>query len=337
MFIHVGRSARAAGALAALLCGLFAIGSAGASTISGGGPRSSDCLTVFQSPAPVLGNSHQITSTDGDASCGANNDPSCDADADVNGECQFQVAVCANSTADPACTLSGVRTIFVDHSADNGDPKFDTSFQALQSRIDNEIQPPTSDSNSCTGTTNIVVKLRGPFSQNRCRANHKTIRITTTSEFIGGHQVTDVDTLRLTCRPTPESCDPAALFSGTLDRIQKQVFNQNCALSGCHDSQTQQAGLLLEVGASHDALVGVVPTNLAAQMLGWKRVNVTGPNSGDPDTSFLFHKITGDLGPGLDARMPFGRQPLPANLIEIIRLWIVAGAPPTGWVPGTDS
>jgi hypothetical protein len=333
MFIHVGRSARAACVFAALLCAVSIAGHAGASIIPGGGARSTDCLTVFQSPATVSGNSHQITCTDGNP----DGSPKCDADGAVNGECQFQVAVCANSTSDPACTLNGVRTIFVDHSADNGDPKFDTSFQALQSRIDNEIDPPTSDSDSCTGTTNIVVKLKGPFSQNRCRAGHKTIRVTTTSEFIQGHQVTDVDTLRLTCRPTPESCDPAKLFSGTFDRIQKQVFNENCALSGCHDSQTQQAGLLLEVGASYGDLVGADPTNLAAQMLGWKRVNVLSPTSGDPDTSFLFHKITGDLGPGLDSRMPFGKPPLPANLIEIIRLWIVAGAPQTGWVPGTDS
>jgi hypothetical protein len=35
--------------------------------------------------------------------------------------------------------------------------------------------------------------------------------------------------------------------------------------------------------------------------------------------------------------MPLGRPPLAANLIEIIRLWILAGAPETGWVPGTDS
>jgi hypothetical protein len=51
----------------------------------------------------------------------------------------------------------------------------------------------------------------------------------------------------------------------------------------------------------------------------------------------MYHKITGDLGAGLGARMPFGKPQLPANLIEIMRLWIEAGAPQIGWVPGTDS
>ena len=58
--------------------------------------------------------------------------------------------------------------------------------------------------------------------------------------------------------------------------------------------------------------------------------------NGDPDTSFLFHKIeatcpTADYG----AHMPLGKPKLNGTLREIIRLWIEAGAPQTGWVPGT--
>src|SRR5690606_919499 len=114
--------------------------------------------------------------------------------------------------------------------------------------------------------------------------------------------------------------------------IQKQIFNASCALSACHDSQTQQANLLLEIGASYTQLVGATPTNATAQGLGWLRVT-----PGDPSTSLIYRKVTGDLGVGLGSRMPLGRPPLPANLIQILRLWIEAGAPETGWVPGTDS
>ena len=34
--------------------------------------------------------------------------------------------------------------------------------------------------------------------------------------------------------------------------------------------------------------------------------------------------------------MPFGRPKLDQTLIEVVQLWIAAGAPATGWVPGTD-
>jgi hypothetical protein len=35
--------------------------------------------------------------------------------------------------------------------------------------------------------------------------------------------------------------------------------------------------------------------------------------------------------------MPLIGPPLDAHLIDVIRLWIDAGAPDTGWVPGTDN
>jgi len=311
-------------AVAAGLALLVSVLDAGATIVRGGGPRFTDCLAVFDTPVQLASNVRTIRCLDGD--------PACDADGEVNGECRFPVTVCANSTTDPLCSLSGVQSMFVDHSLDNGDPKFDPDFQALQSRIENQIDPPTSDADQCTNPSNIVVRLKGPFPGNRCRQNTKLIKLTTQSTFVAGDFYTDTDTLKLICRPTADSCDPMALFDGTFDRIQKQIFNNSCALSACHDSQSQQAGLLLEVGASYTQLVGVTPSNVTAQGLGWDRVT-----AGDPDTSFLLHKVTGDLGVGLGSRMPLGSAPLPANLIEILRLWIEAGAPETGWVPGTDS
>ena len=123
-----------------------------------------------------------------------------------------------------------------------------------------------------------------------------------------------------------------AIYSGTFDRIQRQIFNQSCAVSGCHDSQSQTGGLLLETGASYTNLVDVTPQNTGAQAAGWTRVDATNASA---DTSFIYHKLTGDLDGTQGARMPLFSGALDAYLIEIIRLWIEDGAPETGWVPGT--
>jgi hypothetical protein len=123
-----------------------------------------------------------------------------------------------------------------------------------------------------------------------------------------------------------------AIFTGTFDRIQRQIFNQSCALSGCHDSQSQTGGLLLESGASYTNLIDVTPQMPGAAAAGWKRVDAANASA---ENSFIFHKLTGDLDGTQGARMPFGRPALDDHLIDIIRLWIEAGAPDTGWVPGT--
>jgi hypothetical protein len=295
-----------------------------ATIVPGGGARSQDCLAVFDVPVALSPGVRSIRCVDGD--------PPCDGDGVVNGECRFPVSVCANSTSEPLCSLAGVQSMFLAHADDNGDPKFDPDFQALQSRIDNTIDPPSNDPDACTSPSNITVRLKGPYPGNRCRSATKVLKLTTTSTFQVNRFYTDTDTMRLTCRPAVDSCDPLSLFDGTFDRIQKQVFNTSCATSGCHDSQSQANGLLLEIGAAYTQTVNAAPTNVTAQGLGWDRIT-----PGDPAMSYLYNKVTGDLGVGLGSRMPLGRPPLAANLIEIIRLWIEAGAPETGWVPGTDS
>ncbi len=302
--------------------------------IAGGGKASTDCLAVFQvsDTVPLKGTNH-INCVDGD--------PSCDADGVVNGVCQIPVGVCADSTAFSKCTLDGVETMAVDHSADNGDPKFDPEFQALQTRIDTEIRPPITTTDTCTNPTNFHVTITGPLksgSKNTCKSSTKTVSLAAVSTVINGKIVTDKDTLKLTCLPAPSGCNPQTLFIGTLDRIQKQVFNQSCALSHCHDSQTRSGNLLLETGAAYTNLVNADPNNPAALNAGWKRVTVLTPDvSGDSSTSFLYHKITGDLpNATYGVRMPNGKPKLSSTLLNVIQLWIDAGAPQTGWVPGTD-
>jgi hypothetical protein len=297
--------------------------------VGGGGSSRTDCLVVFDAPVNVPPDRpRRYRCTDGD--------PACDADGAVNGVCTVPVRVCANSSYNPnACSLVGVESITVDHALDNGDPKFDTQFQALQNRVASDIvgpgDPPNTTPDVCALTTTFVVPVRGPFPGAVCRPGRKEVALTAFSTFMMGVQFRDRDHLAMRCDPA--GCGPRVFYAGTYDRIQKQVFNQSCALSGCHDSQTHQNNLVLEEGSSYGNLADVTPFNATAAAAGWKRVDAAGASSAN---SYLYHKITGDLDPGEGVRMPFARPPLDSFLIDIVRLWIEAGAPNTGWVPGTD-
>jgi hypothetical protein len=300
--------------------------------VGGGGSAARDCLVTLQADAntPASDPKH-IRCVDGDP---------CDSDGTVDGVCSFVVSVCANSTTlDPSCTLNGVQSITVLNAEDNGDPRFDVDFQALQTRITNEIDPPTSTANDCTATGTIIsVPIKGPYGRgNHCGANKKRLKISSRSEVIDGKILIDNDKMKLYCLPAPDGCTPTDLFTSTFDRIQRQVFNQNCALSGCHDSQTSSGDLVLEIGASHGNLVNAAPNNFAANGAGWKRVDVVLNVSGSLETSFLVHKINGDLpSDAYGERMPLNKKKLNKTLRDIIELWIDAGAPSGTWVPGTD-
>jgi hypothetical protein len=301
-----------------------------ASVVGGGGKASTDCLAVFDAGAnDPAKKPRNVKCTDGD--------PACDTDGVINGVCEIPVAVCANSTAFSSCTLSGVESLTVDHALDNGDKNFDPELQALQTRIDNGIQPPTDETDLCTVATHFHVSIKGPVGKNKCQSNSKTIKVKTISKPLAGKVSTDTDTIKLTCVPSPDSgCDPQTLFTGTFDRIQHQILNQSCALSGCHDSQTKSGDLLLEIGAAYGALIDIVPSNTAAATAGWKRVTILNATTGDAESSFIYHKVTGDLpDASYGVSMPRGKPKIHSSLREVIRLWIESGAPDTGWVPGT--
>lgn len=301
---------------------------AGAVTVGGGGSSRVDCLAVFEANANVPARRPKsIRCTDGD--------PTCDGDGVVNGACEFPIAICANSDAQPTCSLRGVEAITIGHAADDGDPEFDPAFQAMQARVHNEIAPPTSAVAQCTSATSVHVPIRGPFGRGVCKPTKKVLSMVTLSTLIGGKVYRDADVLKMRCDPAPTGCSAQVLFAGTFDRIQRQIFNQSCAVSGCHDSQSKTGDLLLETGASYTNLVDATPTNVNANAAGWKRVHVLDTTHGDPATSLLLQKL---LGPpvGFGARMPFNRPKLDQSLIDVVQLWIAAGAPQTGWVAGTD-
>ena len=82
------------------------------------------------------------------------------------------------------------------------------------------------------------------------------------------------------------------------------LFNQACALSGCHGDGPQQSSLSL---TSYDKL-----------MFGGTLVVVRG----QPEQSMLVMRIEGRVG----ARMPSVQRPLNQNQITGIRAWIGEGA-----------
>jgi len=300
-----------------------------AAIIGGGGSSRTDCLVVLDAQVNFPpDNPKRFRCADGDA---------CDADGTVNGVCAFDVTVCANSGYNPTrCTLVGVDSITVEHAIDNGDRKFDPDFQALQNRINNGIvgpsDPPNTDPDVCALPSRFLVPVVGPLEGNVCKRGKKQVKITSLGVPVLGRQAKDRDKLKMECEPALAGCDPMAIYTGTFDRIQRQIFNQSCAVSGCHDSQSQTGGLLLETGASYTNLVDVTPQMPGAAAAGWKRVDAANASA---ETSFLYHKLTGDLDGTQGARMPLVGGALDDYLVEIVRLWIEDGAPATGWVLGT--
>lgn len=303
-------------------------------TVGGGGSRKSDCLGVFDAPANAPSTRpRNVLCVDGAA---------CDEDGVVDGVCSISVSYCANSTQLPACSLQGVAEITVDHANDDGvDPDFDPQLQALQTRIDSAVQPPSNTADECSLATTFRVPVNGPMgSRNRCNKGRKQIVVTTLSSVIAGKFYRDRDKLTLTCVPSDAAngCDPQTFYSSTFDRVQRQILDQTCATATCHDSQSIAGGLLLETGASHANLVGFVPANGAAADAGWRRVDVVAPGVGSLETSYLYRKIMGDLpDDSFGVRMPRGRPRLEQSLREVLRVWIENGAPDDsgGWLPGT--
>ena len=161
-------------------------GRPGAIVIGGGGSSRTDCLLVLDAPVnDPPAKPKQVRCTDGD--------PSCDADGVVNGVCVFAVGVCANSTFDPRTARSAAcSSITVEHALDNGDPKFDPDFQALQTRIDSEIESADHARPTAAPTpTNIRVSdSRARFRGNVCSRRKKQVKIATAVDVPGGRSTT---------------------------------------------------------------------------------------------------------------------------------------------------
>jgi hypothetical protein len=303
-----------------------------AATVVGGGSSTSDCAVVLEipganRPAPPKAPT-AVDCVDGDVAC--------DSDGLRNGECVFPLQLCANSASLAGCTPEQVTGITVAHAVDDGiDTRFDTDFQALQSRADG-LGLPTFSQDDCTLSSAVTVKLRGPDSSSRMKKNRKLLAITSEAVVAAG-PVTDKDKVKFTCRPEGDGVYlPTDLYAGTFDRIRTQVFAQSCAVSACHDSEGNDGGMILLSGVAYSNLVGVTPTNNSAAVDGLDRVT-----PGDEDLSLLYRKIAGSLPAGYGSPMPLDAAALDPSLVELVRKWIVGDmilgpAPETGWVQGTD-
>ena len=116
------------------------------------------------------------------------------------------------------------------------------------------------------------------------------------------------------------------------------ILQTSCTFSSCHDNVSPTGGMSL-VGLGVDSLndvyntlVEATPTNSYAAGKGYVRIN-----PGEPHTSFLFRKINGGLDPHMTLHASeVGSMPETGMLTdakkELIRQWILFGAPETGTV-----
>ncbi len=117
------------------------------------------------------------------------------------------------------------------------------------------------------------------------------------------------------------------------------ILQNNCATSGCHNHATQEAGLDLEGSGSskmadvYGNLIDVTPKNSKAAA---KHNKLIYP--GHPYKSFLFRKLQHNSGLAPNSYLVSGEgDPMPPNVpmlsnekLELIRQWILHGAPETG-------
>ncbi len=97
------------------------------------------------------------------------------------------------------------------------------------------------------------------------------------------------------------------------------ILTASCAVSGCHTGSSPAQSMSLSAGQTFANTV-----NRAAL----EAPNLARVCPGNPDESYLVHKVQGTQGTvgGSGARMPLGGQPLSQPQINTIRAWISAGA-----------
>ncbi len=112
------------------------------------------------------------------------------------------------------------------------------------------------------------------------------------------------------------------------------ILNTNCTGSGCHGGGRPDFDVTAPSADLYDALVGIAPANPTAAGKGNKYID-----PGYPARSFLLRKVANCLSSDLALEspaegnpMPDGRPKLADQEIELIRQWIIYGAPETGKV-----
>jgi len=260
------------------------------------GAPSAACRLVAVVPA-WSGKGAVARCTDGDT---------CDADGAADGSCTAPVTLCLESSAAGGCgatELAGLKL-----SSDPRLQALSAAFEVMKAHM------PAAASEVCMPVMSLpVTKGRLPIKLQRSgKGAHKTLALVCRAKR-GTHS-----------KPPAPGPRPPRGGGDTFDTIQKKIFNTTCATPTCHGSAAASGGLNLAAGASYGNLVRVPAENPAAQASNEIRVI-----PGNPDSSFLFEKLTGNIKPSEGVRMPLVGRPLSAAELDLIRRWIAAGAPET--------
>jgi hypothetical protein len=228
------------------------------------------------------------------------------ATADTSGFCTFSVTVCLNDTAPATCNAGAVNRLRVLRAGQQKD------LAALQTAL--QAQLPVTQ-RACTTRT---VKLG--------QTRRKRVAVAATASDGRG----DVDAVILAC----QCGGTAPAFRSTFEAIQKNIFETHgCTEQACHGS-TKQGGLDLRPDAAYQNLFEA-PSSQSS----FNRVQ-----PGDKSRSFLWLKLAAKSDPNqLPPGVTVAGAPMPNNLsalskdeLDLVRLWIYAGAPQTGTVAGTQ-
>jgi len=115
-------------------------------------------------------------------------------------------------------------------------------------------------------------------------------------------------------QPLSSGSAPSGGITADFQSIQDNVFTPIC--SKCHIGASAPEGLQLDAAHSYNLLVGVPSA---------EQPNLLRVKPGDPDDSYMVHKIEGLSG--IDGgQMPLGETPLPQATIDAMRQWITNGA-----------
>ena len=117
------------------------------------------------------------------------------------------------------------------------------------------------------------------------------------------------------------SCVALAACASPYETQVEPIFVRSCAAVECHADASFESGLTLAEGEGYDAIVGVPSVQ--------SDLNLVEP--GDPDASYLWHKINGthaefDNSPEPTGAMPSEDTTLPAGDLATVRDWILDGA-----------
>ncbi len=115
---------------------------------------------------------------------------------------------------------------------------------------------------------------------------------------------------------TTALADPGAVGEVSFEKDLMPTLKRRCG--ACHITGDEPGKMALVPGKAYEYLV-----NADAEAVAMKRVA-----PGEPDNSYLIHKIQGthlEVG-GNGVRMPFHQGPLPQKQIDQFRRWIEQGA-----------